>query len=350
MEDHDRQWQQLEGLVAQIERHGLLSLSPDQLVQFGRAYRRAASALSQARARGLGGAATDRLNRLVARAYGQVYVTPRRRRGSFRRFVLAEFPAAFRRHLRFIVASFGLFVFGGLLGYLLTAHNPMMPDLLFSPGWADELDNLADRHTGLRNWLPEETRPLASTAIMTNNIKVSFLAFAGGMFAGLLTVYVMGFNGLLIGAVAAVVHRRGVDLGFWSFIAPHGVIELTAIFIAGGAGLMLGYALVNPGPYTRGTALKLAAREAIQLVMGAALLLIPAGLIEGFLSPAVEVPPPFKLLFATLVGLCLYAYLFLGGQARGLPLQPALPLQRQIPVDHRDRQVGGRGVEGQNPA
>jgi uncharacterized membrane protein SpoIIM required for sporulation len=331
MEDHDRQWQQLEGLVAQIERRGLRSLSTEQLVQFGRAYRRAASALSQARTRGLGGASTDQLNRLVARAYGQVYVTPARRRGSFRQFVLAEFPATFRRQIRFIAVAFALFASGGLLGGVLTTYNASMPDLLLGPGWADELENLADRHVGLRNWLPEETRPLASTAIMTNNIKVGFLSFAGGMFAGLLTVYVMWFNGLMIGTVAAVVHRRGVDLGFWSFVAPHGVIELTAIFIAGGAGLMLGYALINPGPYTRGTALKLAAREAIKLVMGVVLLLIPAGLIEAFLSPAVEVPAAFKLLFAAVVGTFLYAYLFLCGLSRSAVSTQHSALRFRIP-------------------
>ena len=166
-----------------------------------------------------------------------------------------------------------------------------------------------------------------------------------GMFAGLLTVYVMFFNGLMIGTVAAVVHRRGVDLGFWSFVAPHGVIELTSIFIAGGAGLILGYALVNPGPFTRGAALKLAAREAVQLVMGVILLLIPAGLIEGFLSPAVEVSPLFKLLFAALMGTFLCAYLFLCGLSH-----PTLAFQRQVAVDHRYGEIGGGSVEGPNAA
>jgi len=306
-------WQELETLIQQIERRGLSRLTPEQLLRFGRAYRRAAAALARARTHGLTGVEVEVLNRLVARAYGQVYSAPPRQKGSFLRFIRQEFPAAVRRHWLAITLAAGLFLLGGLFGFLLTHLNADMPDILFSPGWAEELEHLAERHAGVHNWLPEPERPLASSFIMTNNLRVAFIAFATGLAFGLGPLYLMWFNGLLIGTVAAVVHRRGVGVGFWSFVAPHGVIELTAIFIAGGAGLLLGWSLVNPGPYTRGAALKLAAREAVKLIMGVVLLLIPAGLIEAFFSPVPEVPSSFKFLFAAAVGAALYTYLLFSG-------------------------------------
>jgi uncharacterized membrane protein SpoIIM required for sporulation len=136
-----------------------------------------------------------------------------------------------------------------------------------------------------------------SSYIMTNNIKVSFLAFAGGILLGLLTLFMLFNNGLMIGVAALAVARHGTALGFWGFVAPHGVIELPAIFIAGGGGLMLGYALVNPGEYSRRTALGLAGRDAVQLVFGVVAMLVIAGIIEAFFSPTV-ILPALKLVVA----------------------------------------------------
>jgi len=288
------------------------------LLEFGRLYRRASSALSRARSLGLESNETEQLNLLVARAYGHVYVGGPRRVGSLLGFLLREFPRTLQTHVRFFFAALGLFLLGGLIGAALTWADPHMPDVIFGPGWTDELQTVADRYVGVKNWLPEQIRPMASSMIMTNNIKVSFFAFATGLFYGLGTIYVLIFNGLLIGTIGAVVHQQGVDVGFWAFVAPHGVIELTAIFISAAAGLMLGHALVFPGRYSRLDSLKLAAREAIKLVLGVIAMLFVAGLIEAYFSPVPEIPAMAKLQFAAVVGAAEYAYLFLcGRQAKG---------------------------------
>jgi uncharacterized membrane protein SpoIIM required for sporulation len=136
-------------------------------------------------------------------------------------------------------------------------------------------------------------KPLASSAIMTNNISVSLAAFAGGIVAGLGTVYMMLFNGLLLGVIAVACQRSRLSVSLWSFVVPHGVLELPAIFIAGGAGLMLGTALLAPGSLPRREALTEAAAVAVRLVLGVIPLLIVAGTIEGFVSPS-DAPPATK--------------------------------------------------------
>src|SRR6185437_10208306 len=143
-----------------------------------------------------------------------------------------------------------------------------------------------------------------ATLIFTNNIQVSFLAFSGGVLCGLGTVFVLVSNGLSLGAVLGAAQFYGVAPLLWSFISPHGYLELTCIIIAGAAGLMLGDALLWPGLLLRREALARAARRAIELVLGAAPVLVVAGLIEGFISPS-DLPVPVKLLIGPLTGMCL---------------------------------------------
>src|SRR6185436_15321737 len=142
-----------------------------------------------------------------------------------------------------------------------------------------------------RTWTDMEPtiRPAMATLIFTNNIRVAFLAFAGGVLAGLGTVYVLISNGLLLGGVLGAAQFYGVAPLLWGFVSPHGYLELTCIVIAGGAGLMLGDALLRPGLWRRRDALARAARRAVELVCGAAPVLVIAGLIEGFVSPS-ELP------------------------------------------------------------
>jgi uncharacterized membrane protein SpoIIM required for sporulation len=155
-----------------------------------------------------------------------------------------------------------------------------------------------------------------ATLIFTNNIQVAFLAFAGGVLFGLGTVYVLISNGLALGGVLGAAQFYGVAPLLWAFISPHGYLELTCIVIAGAAGLMLGDALLRPGLLQRREAIARAARRAVELVLGAAPVLIVAGLIEGFVSPS-EIATPVKLVLGPLAGLALFALLFtVGHQTR----------------------------------
>lgn len=147
--------------------------------------------------------------------------------------------------------------------------------------------------------------PLASSNITINNLTVSFGAIAGGITAGLYTVFLMVFNGLSIGAIATLVGQNNLAYPFWAFVFPHGSLELPAIFFAGGAGLLLARAILFPGKYRRADALKLYGSQAVQLVYAIVPMLIVAGTIEGFFSPSPLVPAPFKYL----VGMGLFVLL-----------------------------------------
>ncbi len=312
----------LAGMLDKIEASGLRRLSEDELLIFGRLYRRAASALSAARSHGVQDAEIERLNRLVARAYGHLYTAESKGWPSIRTFFKKEFPQSFRRNLLFIVVAFGVFVVPALFAFGVTRSDPGRADVVLGPAATAVIDSIAERHQGEQNWLPEEIRPLMSSSIMTKNICVAFFAFSTGILACLGTVLILFYNGLFMGVVAGALSARGagVSLGFWGFVAPHGVMELTAIFIAGGAGLMLGWVFVNPGDYTRGAALKLAARDAIPLVIGVVVMLVVAAVIEAFFSPTL-IPEAVKFMFAGAEGFIVFSYLLLAGK-KG-PLSPS---------------------------
>src|SRR5579859_5094838 len=144
-----------------------------------------------------------------------------------------------------------------------------------------------------------------ATLIFTNNIQVAFLAFAGGVLFGLGTTYVLVTNGLSLGAVLGAAQFYGVAPLLWAFMSPHGYLELSCIVIAGAAGLMLGDALLRPGLLLRREALARNARRAVELVLGAAPVLVIAGLIEGFVSPS-DMPIGVKLVFGPICGAALY--------------------------------------------
>ncbi|HXE73262.1 MAG TPA: stage II sporulation protein M, partial [Candidatus Nitrosotenuis sp.] len=200
--------------------------------------------------------------------------------------------------------------------------DPSSADLLLGPHWRTGLEEVARRHMDGQDWLPAPLRPAASAEIMVNNVQVSFLAFASGVLLCLGSLYVMGFNGILMGAVAGIVHRHGVDLPFWGFVAPHGAIELPAIMIAGGAGMVMGWSLLRPGRLLRREALRLAARRAVVLLMGVVVMLALAGVIEGFLSPRVDLPDGFKLALGGGIFACLAGWLGLAGRGAARPSGP----------------------------
>ena len=284
----------------------------------GRLYRRAASDLSQARSLGLNPGEVTLLNGLVGRAYGLIYTPERGGAASVGTFFTREFPACLRRNFAFLAASVLVSLAGAALGLAASLANREAMDVLMGPEFVQAMDEVGRRHQAGQDWLPAEARAIASSGIMANNILVSFNAFAGGILLGIFTLYVLFHNGIMLGAVAVAAARHGTSYELWGFVAPHGVLELPAIFIAGAAGLMLGYALVNPGEYSRRTALAMAGREAIVLVFGVVAMLVIAGLIEGFFSPVV-MPPIIKLLVAAVLftGEVLY---FVGagrGSARG---------------------------------
>jgi len=176
--------------------------------------------------------------------------------------------------------------------------------------------------------IPVAQRPYASSFIMSNNIQVAFLAFGGGMLAGLFTVYTLVFNDLILGGLTGLTAHYGIGFELWTFIIGHGVIELSVIAIAGGSGLMLGWAMLQPGLMRRRDALALAARRAVRLVIGCVPLLVVAGTIDGFLSPS-ALAWPIHWAVGLGSGALLYAYLlFVGRRCNQLTAENAERAER----------------------
>jgi uncharacterized membrane protein SpoIIM required for sporulation len=148
---------------------------------------------------------------------------------------------------------------------------------------------------------------------MTNNIQVTIYTFAFGALFGVGTLFYLAYNGANIASVLALTYRAGFGNDLVTFMVGHGVIELSCIFMSGGAGLLVGSAMIMPGNLTRADALKTRGMEAVRLMMGVAVLLVVAAIIEGFISPA-PINPRIKYTIAVLTGLALYSYLLLVGR------------------------------------
>jgi len=308
-------WTRLSDALEQIRTRGVRSLSPEQAERLGGWYRAVVSDLAFARSQGASDDLVAYLNELAGRAHGALYASEGARLRGAIRFLTNEFPALFRGTWRYALVAMLLFVAGwAAAAYIFYT---------MADAW---MAVIPEQFRELLSQPPQDTKQSGTTFggldpaelsgfIMTNNIKVSFLAFATGIFFGLGTLYVIVYNGMLLGTSAAVIQQYGVSLNFWAFVLPHGVIELTAIVISGGAGFKIGYSLINPGRYTKKDALKLAARESMPLIGGIVCMLLVAGVIEAFVSPMPEIPSTIKIVIACFEGVALFLYLGYSGKA-----------------------------------
>jgi uncharacterized membrane protein SpoIIM required for sporulation len=226
------------------------------------------------------------------------------------RFFLQDFPRHFRAAGPFVLAAFLMFALPALVGYLLVVADPLAAEQLLPPQVTS-----AVRDGRLWTEMAQDSRPLFSSLIMTNNIRVTVLAFGGGMLLGTLTTYVLLTNGLSIGAIFGYTQTYGLAGDLAAFISPHGYLELSVVFIAGGAGLQLGWSVLHPGLLARRDALGRAAQRAVVLLLGAVPLLVVAGLIEGFVSPS-GLPNGLKYALGLATAAALYAFLLRAGTAR----------------------------------
>lgn len=305
-------WQRLEDLLKLLDRSALKRLHREEVRELGRIYRRTSSDLAIARAESRDPRLVNYLNSLVIRAHGRIYrADASEGRHRLRKFFARDFPSVFRKTWRYTALSFAVFMLFGALSFAGTWRDAEFSELAgIPPMWRQQNTDVKRRWWERIN----KANQVEATGIATNNIQVTFNAFAGGAMFGLGTLYVMVLNGVSIGSVLALTYRAGYGHELVTFMAGHGVIELTCIFIAGGAGLLFGTALLFPGDLSRFDNLRLRGREAIQLLLGCVPLLAVAGLIEGFISPA-AIPAAMKFTIAAVTGLALYAYLLLAGRS-----------------------------------
>jgi uncharacterized membrane protein SpoIIM required for sporulation len=297
-------WSKLETLLDQSAKSGLKSLSRSDLQELSLLYRQTAADLAAIREDRGSVHFARYVNQLLVRAHNTIYSGRKASPAAIFSFFWSTYPASFRRHLNHCLLSFLIFLVAGGVGAILTYQNPDFKVKLLGPQMVETID----RH---QMWTHSIVgiKPLASSAIMTNNLSVGFTTFALGITAGLGTIYMMAFNGLLIGVIGMACWLSGMSLQLWSFVAPHGVLELPAIFIAGGAGLRIAQGLLFPGLLPRRESLARAGMEAVQLLLGTIPILIIAGLIEAFVSPT-GLPIYLKFSMAAALFVLLLVYLF----------------------------------------
>ncbi|MHC5749451.1 MAG: stage II sporulation protein M [Nostoc sp.] len=286
-------WQRLDALLKQIEKKGLKSLRAAEIRELASLYRSVAADLARARTQQIGNTLIQSLQSLTTRAYTQIYQGSRRQEWqAILEFYRWGLPSVVQKAFVYIAMATALFLLGALVAWWYSWQNPSFMPLIVPESL---ITKVRDEH---KLWMGSivGVEPLASSGIMINNLSVSFGAVAGGMTAGAYTAYLMVFNGLLIGAVSTLVGQNNLAYPFWAFVFPHGSLELPAIFFAGGAGFLLARAILFPGKYHRGDALKFYGYQAVQLVFGIVPMLIIAGAIEGFFSPNPNVPDAIKYL------------------------------------------------------
>ncbi|RCW73152.1 stage II sporulation protein M [Saliterribacillus persicus] len=292
------QWQHLEALTKKIQKKPTQSTIDD----FENTYRKVSQQLSYSQTYFPNDEITLYLNEIVSRAHNVLYQSQLSSWKQIHYFFSTKFVGLLLEQWKAIVIAMLLFVLGGVASFFAVINDPIN---VYGILPAELAQNLEAEKLGT---VPKEVNAsLMSAEIMTNNIQVAILAFAGGITFGILTVYILIYNGMIIGALAALFWHAENSYAFWAFIVPHGMIELLAIFIAGGAGLLMGYKLFVPKERSRVSHLKIQTVRSVQLLLGTIPLFIIAGLIEGFITPAdLSLELKYVVAFITVIGVILY--------------------------------------------
>ena len=297
-------WERLTTLVAAADSGRLKGLSRAELQELALLYRQVASDLSTLRQDRTSVALANQVNHLLARAHHIIYSSRRSSWRSLFLYLRDGYPRVFRQQIGYVFSSAVVFLLGTLLAAAFTMANPRFAPPIVGPNvmagieqhemWTQSIVSVA---------------PQAASGIMTNNLTVSFMAFAGGLLFGFGSVYLLFFNGLMLGAVAVACQQAGMAIPLWSFVVPHGSLELPAIVIAGAAGLRLGQGMLFPGIYRWKDSVARAGAEAVRLVSGVIPMLFIAGCLEGFFSPSAA-PVALKFSVGGTLFLLLLIWLF----------------------------------------
>ncbi len=309
---HGAEWQAFERFL-DAPLGAAPAFPPEEMPQ---RYRRLCHHLALATDRQYSPDLVDRLNLLALRGHHALYANRRRQSQRVAEFLLVAFPALVRAEWR-VVAAAALLFFGPFAGLIAALQLwPEFVHYLLNPSQIagfHEMYDPANRRPGMRE---ADTHLAMFGFYIWNNVRIGFQTFAGGLLAGLGTVWYLAANGVILGAVAGYLTQVGFGDTFWSFVSGHAALELTAIVISGAAGLRLGLAVIAPGNRSRKAALVAAARPAVRLMYGAALMFAAAAFVEAFWSPLAAVPAAVKI-WAGLAGwVLLLGYLALSGRAR----------------------------------
>lgn len=304
---NERSWARLDDLAAAARRRRP-QLSPDELDEFVQLYQQTSTHLSHARTSFRDPDLTMRLTRLVATANGALYGRSGGAARTAADFFRYSFPAAVWASRRFVAAAVALtFVPAVIFGVWLTNSDRAVESL------ADDAAREAYVTEDFEAYYSSAPAAQFSTEILVNNIQVSFLAFALGIVFCVGTAYILGYNGIIFGSAAGLFHNVGEPAKFWGLVLPHGLLELSAVVIAGAAGLRLGWSLIAPGDRRRTEALADEGRRSVVIIIGLMLAFIVAALIEGFVTPS-SLSTPMRVGIGVVAELAFIAYIVTRGR------------------------------------
>lgn len=308
MSEKQESWDRLSKSLEHVRMRGAGSLSREQLASLGSEYRAVVSDLAFARSQWGSERLVAYLNDLAGQAHGVLYASKSAKLNGVTVFLLREFPALFRSTFRYTLVAFLLFLAGWLTATYMLYAIPDVRDALIPAPLREGVDtSRSGKSDAMKTTFIGMDPASMSSFIMTNNIKEGMKAFAGGVTFGIATVLVLFWNGLAIGAIITMIGRVAGLQMLLPLLLPHGIIELAAVFICGGGGLLVGSAMIAPGNVRRADAMRVAAGKALRLFAGALPMFVVAATIEGFITPA-AIPNFAKLAFAgvTTVGLAMY--------------------------------------------
>lgn len=306
-------WRRLEVTLQQVERSGIDTLTVDRLRELGGLYREACSDFIYARTVLQNDELGDFLNKLVGDAYAAIYRRSWMTPGGVWKWFASGLPATVKRNWGVVLAAWVLLIAGTLGGFFSTLYDR---EAFYYIVPTDYHGLYGEKHDDPRasrfgdDVSMAKSRDFAAM-LFTHNIKVALTAFAMGTSGGTLTTVMIGYNGAMLGSIAANYHRWDQDLAFWALIVPHAGLEISCIVLAGAGGLMLGWALIRPGRRTRGEAFAEAGKEAVSLALGAAPFLVIAGFIEAFVTPSGAISPWAKMILGIVTGAGMWVHLLL---------------------------------------
>ncbi len=307
-------WDALDALLTRADD---VELSRGEMQELVELYRRTCSDLNRARSQTANPEILGHLNQLTGRAYRFIYRAGHDTQAgpAFVRLITREIPAAFRRERLSIAIAAAAFLLGTLFGSIAVLVDPangerLVPAMFFTESPKERVEKIERGEERISN---VEEALLFGASLYTHNIRVSFLAFALGALTIVLGIVILFYNGVILGAVGTMYVLDDVSVFFFAWVGPHGALELPAIIFGGAAGLLVGRALLMPGDLSRGASLRRVLPSVWRIIIGAALTLICAGLIEGSFSQfsAKTIPYALKIAVAVLLFLGLTTYLFL---------------------------------------
>jgi uncharacterized membrane protein SpoIIM required for sporulation len=307
---HQDSWARLRGFLDRVRKLSLAKVPLDVFREGTALYRQTSADLAYARMCYPGHPVVRQLEQLVGQAHSLLYQAGSTRSRSWTTFWTTTWPSRVRQNAGLIGLATALFWAGAVVGFFLTVWNPILEGFFVSPGMRSAIEQ---KHLWTESLT--KTAPSASSQIAINNIKVSLLVWGLGVTFGIGTVWFLIFNGLMLGAIAAACLRAGMLVPLAEFIVGHGSLELPAIWISGGAGLLMARAMLFPGRYPRSTELARDGRTSVQIIVGIIPILLLAGSVEAFISPS-GIPGWAKALLGLVLAIALTSYVLARGSTR----------------------------------